>query len=177
MLAWMDVPVVINVLFLKYIQITTSSVTSTYFRGTGNVSSFGTLSCTRGSNVMAMDEVSLDRPEVGTGFSVICGFCRLRPLRFALNFSTEIFTACRLFPPWSGYSEFVLSSWQFCCSICDWENEFIIFLADQHFPCLDSSRVNIRCIQRFQIFQVFYQNISFPNSTRNRLISEKDSRL
>ena len=28
--------------------------------------------------VMTMDEVTLNRPEVGTGFSVICGFCRLR---------------------------------------------------------------------------------------------------
>ena len=40
---------------------------------------------------MTIDEVTLDRPEVGTGFSVICGFCRLGLSRFALKFSTEIF--------------------------------------------------------------------------------------
>ena len=28
--------------------------------------------------VKTTDEVTLDRPEVGTGFGVICGFCRLR---------------------------------------------------------------------------------------------------
>ena len=67
------------------------------------------------------------RPEVGAGFSVICWFGRLRLSRIALNLSTAIFTPYGEFPPWSGYSEFVVSSWNFCCTICCWECDFIIF--------------------------------------------------
>ena len=63
--------------------------------------------------VMTIDEDTLDRLEVGTGFSVICGFYRLRLSRFALKFSTEIFAPYGLFPPQSGFSEFVVSCWQF----------------------------------------------------------------
>ena len=60
--------------------------------------------------VMTIDEVTMDRREVGTGFSVICWFCRLRLSRFALKFSTEIFTPHGVLPPWSGFSKFVVSS-------------------------------------------------------------------
>ena len=55
-------------------------------------------------------EVTLNRPEVFLGFSVIFCFCRLRPFGIALKFSTEIFTPYRLFPPWGGFPEFVVSS-------------------------------------------------------------------
>ena len=47
---------------------------------------------------MARDEVTLNRPEVGTGFGVIFKFCRLRPIRFALKLSSEIFTPYGGFP-------------------------------------------------------------------------------
>ena len=59
---------------------------------------------------MTMNEVTLDRPEVGTGFSVICGFCRLGPYRVAVKFFSEIFSPYGSFPPLSGFSEFVVSS-------------------------------------------------------------------
>ena len=48
---------------------------------------------------MTIDEVTVDRPKVGTGFSVTCGFCRLRLSRFTMKFSAEIFAlavGCRL---------------------------------------------------------------------------------
>ena len=61
-------------------------------------------------NVMTIDEVTLNGPSVSSGFSVVSCFCRLKPFWFALKFSTEIFTSYRLFPPWSGFSEFVVSS-------------------------------------------------------------------
>ena len=41
--------------------------------------------------MMTIDEGTLDRPKVGTSFSVICGFCRLRLFRFTMKFSAEIF--------------------------------------------------------------------------------------
>ena len=58
--------------------------------------------------VMTIDEVALDRPEVGTGFSVIGCVCRLRLSRFSLKFLSEFFTPYGRFPPWSGFSEFVV---------------------------------------------------------------------
>ena len=111
--------------------------------------------------------VTFNQPQVGTGFKVICGFCRLRLSWFTMKFSAETFAPYGWFPPWSGYSEFEVSSRQFCCSICDWENEFTIFLADQYYFRVDSSRIHIWCIQLFKIFQVCHQNISFPNPPRS----------
>ena len=116
------------------------------FSGIGNVSSLSTCSWTRGSMWWRKMEVTLDRPEIVQGFSTIllniwlstsqrfpdawrfwnscwvC-FCRLKTFRFALKFSTEIFAPYGLFSPLSGFPEFVVSSWQFFCTICDWEYE------------------------------------------------------
>ena len=60
-----------------------------------------------------------------------CEFvCRLRPFRVSLKFFSDIFTPCKLFPPWSGFSDSIISSKQFCCSICDREyNLFTLFWA------------------------------------------------
>ena len=54
--------------------------------------------------VMTTGEVTLDRPKVGTGFSVICQFCWLRFSRFTLKFSTGIFAPYGLFAPLCGFS-------------------------------------------------------------------------
>ena len=126
--------------------------------------------------VMTMDEVTLDRPEVGTGLSVICCFWRWRLSRFALKFSSENFAPFGLFPSWSGFSEVVVSSWQFCCTICYWEYEFISFLSWKNCFRVDSSRLNFWCIQLFQIYEIRNQNISFPESHRDQLISKKHPR-
>ena len=56
------------------------------------------------------DEVTLDRPQIGMGFSVICGFCRLRLSQFIMNLSAGTFTPDGRFQPSSGFSEFVVSS-------------------------------------------------------------------
>ena len=77
--------------------------------------------------VMTIDEVTFDRPEVGTGFSVICWSCQLRVSRFALISplrSSLLTVGSRLSV---GISECVVSSNQFCCTICYWEYEFITF--------------------------------------------------
>ena len=58
---------------------------------------------------MTIDEVPLDRPNIGTGFSVICGFCRLRLSEFILKFSAEIFAPYGRFLPESVFSEFLVS--------------------------------------------------------------------
>ena len=83
-------------------------------------------------------------PKISSGFSVIFWSCRLRLFRFALKFSTEIFTPYGWLPPQSGFSEFVVSSEQFCCTTCYWGNEmspiFFSFLCYQFFFRVDSSR-------------------------------------
>ena len=79
---------------------------------------------------MTLDEVTLDRPEVRTGFSVIRRFCRLRLSRFIMKFSAEIFAPYRLVPALQWVLEIrSLPLWQFCCTICYWEYElFSLFV-------------------------------------------------
>ena len=67
--------------------------------------------------VVTINEVTLDRPKVSSGFSVNFCFCRLKPFRFVLKFSTKIFALYKLFSLLSWFSEFVVSYWQFCCTI------------------------------------------------------------
>ena len=88
--------------------------------------------------VMTIDEVTLNRPKVGTGFTIICWLCRLRLSRFALNFSTEMFTPYRLFQP------LFLTILLYHLLLGIWIHHL---LADQHFLCVDSSKRNLWRIQ------------------------------
>ena len=124
-------------------------------------------------NVLTIDRVTFNRPKVSLGFSVIFCFCLLRPFLFALKFSTESFAPHRLFPPLSGFSEFVISDWQFCGAICYWEQDFFSPLWRQHFFCIDSSRMDFWCVHVFQSLNVCDQNVSFPNSSRDHCIAEE----
>ena len=73
-------------------------------------------------DVVTIKVIPIDQPKIITGFSVIFSFvCWLRPFRVSLKFFSEIFTPHKLFPAWSGFSDSIISSKQFCCSICDWE--------------------------------------------------------
>ena len=49
--------------------------------------------------VMTTDEVTLNRPEIGTGISVICWFCRLRLAQLTLKFFSEILTRYKVILP------------------------------------------------------------------------------
>ena len=53
------------------------------------------------------------------------------------------------------------SSWQFCCTICKWENKFVSFQPDQYLLGVNSLRINIWCIQNLQFFQICNQKVSF----------------
>ena len=163
-----DIPIIISTLFLQHVQISMRRPSNInvlqwnrdwfFLRHVELNSRF---------SVMTTDEVTLKRPEVGTGFRVTCWSCQLRPSRFALNFSTKILTPYILFLSWSGFSEFVVSSWQFCCTICYWECKlFSPPLWRQHFFRSDSSRMDFRCVHLFQFLNICNQNISFPNVTR-----------
>ena len=123
--------------------------------------------------VMTTDEVTLNRPEVRLGFSLICWFCRLTLSSFTLKFTTEICAPFGLFPPQSGFPEMVVSVWQFCCTICYWGYDFISFLWYQNFP---SSMINFWCVQLIQVFLIRNHNISFPNPSRDQLIPTKDTK-
>ena len=148
-------------------------ITSMYFSGIGNVSAFGTWLNSR-FTVMTIDEVTLNRPEVFPGFSVIFWFSRLRPVQPALKFSTEIFTPYRLFPPWSGFSEFVVSSEQISCTICHWEflkmsTPFVASTLLLHWVFEDGFLTR-------PFLNVCDLRLSFPNSPRDERISEEYSR-
>ena len=96
----MDIPVIVNLLFLHDVQISMSGPSNVnVFQWNRECYSDRHVELNPIFMVMTMDEVALDRPEVGMGFGVICRFCRLRLYRFIVNFSTEIFTPYRLFPP------------------------------------------------------------------------------
>ena len=123
--------------------------------------------------VLTIDEVTLDRPEVGTDFSVIFWFCRLRLSRFALKFSTEIFAPYRS----SRLGEFVVSSWQLCFTICLQLGIWIPL------TCVISmllsrwfSEDKYLLHPTFPVLPDLLQNISFPHSTRDLCTPKKDSR-
>ena len=119
---------------------------------------------------------TLYRPEVYPCFGVIFSFCRLKPFRLTMKFFSSLLTSCSRLRVGSG--EFVVSSWQFCCAVCFWENEFIFsFVLSQCFFRVDSSKMNFWCFQLFQIFQICCQKRSFPNSTRDQLIDKRVFRL
>ena len=95
-----NIPTVVNTAFLQHVQVCMC--------GPGHVKKcqwdwgcffFRHAELNSKFDVMTTDEVTLNRLEVGTGFSVIFCFCRLRPLRVSLKFFPEIFTPNRLFPP------------------------------------------------------------------------------
>ena len=83
--------------------------------------------------MVTTDKVTLDRPKIVTGSASSVGSDGWGPSgsssrsRVALKFSVEIFPPYGRLPPQSGFSDFVVSSWQFCCTICCWEYEFITF--------------------------------------------------
>ena len=120
--------------------------------------------------VMTIDEVTLDRPEVGTGFSVICCFCRLRLEVFHWKLRSFRFVAVL---EWV-LSEFVVSSWQFCCTMCYRQKEFNSFFV---FAILLSRWFfEDNFLTRPTVPNLPNQNISFLKSSRDQLISKKDSR-
>ena len=56
----------------------------------------------------------------------------------------ELHTPYKLFPPQSGFSQFVVSSSHFYCSICDWEYNVFTPLWYRYFFCIESSRISPR---------------------------------
>ena len=98
MVARIDIPVIINLLLLQYIQITVCRPSNVnVFQWNRECFFLRHIDLNSRFIVMTIDEVTLDRPKVSTGFSVICWLYRVRLSRFTLNFSTEIFTPYKLF--------------------------------------------------------------------------------
>ena len=90
MRARIDIPIIVNHLFLHEVQISLSRPCYVHlFQWNTECSFLRHMELNSKFIVMTLDEVTLDRLEVGTGFSVICCFCRLRLSRFALKFLTE----------------------------------------------------------------------------------------
>ena len=95
-----SIPIIINTFLLQHVQIWRSTP------GHNNVLQWNRecfflrhMELNSRINVLTIDEVTLNRPEVFPGFSDICLFSRLRPFRFSLKFSTEIVAPYKLFLP------------------------------------------------------------------------------
>ena len=87
---------------------------------------------------MTIDEVTLNRPKIGTGFSVFCWFCRLRLLQSTLNFSTEIFPSLLVVPA----LEWVLGIRSLFLTILLFHlrmrKRILLLLTNQHFLCFEN---------------------------------------
>ena len=152
--------------FLEHIQIGTSSPDHiNVFQWKRECFFFRHIELNSKFLVLTKDEVTLKRPKNFPGFSVTFLFCRFRLFRFALKLSTEIFAPYKLFPLLSGFSEFVVSSSQVCCTIFCWEFQVFSPLWRQYTSfALFSSMINFRCVRVFLFLNICDQNISFPSS-------------
>ena len=91
--------------------------------GVGNAPSFGTW-CNSWFNVMTINVIPCDRPEIVSGFPVISQcFYRLRPVRLSLKTVFVLFVSCKVVLNSDGSSENLIFSRQLSFSICDWEYE------------------------------------------------------
>ena len=92
---------------------------------------------------MTINEVTFDKPRVSSGFSVIFCFCRLKPFRFALKFSTEIFTPYRVVPDFEVGSR---NSWSlpdnFAAPSATGNKKYSPLFGVIISFCIDSSRIN-----------------------------------
>ena len=125
-------------------------------------------------NMMTINEISLNRPEVFSSFRVIFCFLRLNLFPFAMRFSAELLSPCGGFPSQSGFLEFVASPWQCCWNICRRNYKFFIS-GYQDFFCIKSSGINFWCIQLYQFFNISNQNVSLPNCPRDLGITNNNS--
>ena len=126
-------------------------------------------------DVITIDKVTLDRPEVGTGFQrhlllvlpVETLPNRLEVLRWDLR-------SLRFFPAW----EWVLGIRGLFLTILLYhlllgEYELTIFLSDQYLFRVDSSMINLWCVQLFEFFQIRKQNILSKFSPRSMHTQER----
>ena len=81
------------------------------------------------------------------------------------------------FPYQGGCSQFLISSWKFDSSICDWKNKISIFFQKYHFFRIESFREDFRCVHRLQLLKVCNKYVTLPNSHRVQSVSEEQSRL
>ena len=153
----------------------TDLVASVCFGGIRNDSSLGTYFWTLGSIWWRNNRVSLNRPEVIQSFSVIFCFFKFKLFPIALRFSAEILSHYGVFPSQSGFLEFVVSSWLCCWTICHREYKFSVSVGYQDFFCIHSSGISFWCVQLFWFFNISNQNVSFPNSSCDQSITQKDS--
>ena len=133
-------------------------VTSMYFSGTRNV-------------FLSAHRVELAVPWIdqksflASVSSFLFWFCRWKTFRFTMKFSAEIFDHYGWLLPWSGFSESMVFTQQFRCTICNWEYELFSLLWNQCFFCIESSKKIFRCIQLFQIFQICYRDKLIAKNT------------
>ena len=156
-------------------------VTSMYFNGIGNDSSFGMFSLTMGSTWWRrMKSPVMDQKSFLASASSRVESSWKRSGEESSSDSPRK-TSCA--SPRSGWSLVKVDvlrrrSLQRCfyCSICDWNIKLVTFHRCWHFLCIEPSGVDFRCVHRFQLLNVRNHIVSFPDSHRIQCVSEEQSR-
>ena len=130
-----------------------------------------------GFHVMAINEISRNRPENILGFRNISCWVILKRVwtREFVWFSSKNFlflSSFRMIPDQSGWSQTSISSMFFDCSICNWEFKIVTFYLSYHFLCIKPSGADSWCVHLLQLFNVCDHNVSFPDSPRIQYITE-----
>ena len=145
-----DIPVVINSFFLCHIQIGVSWRDDiNVFQWNREWFFFRHIEMNSRFNMMTINKVSLNRPKVFPIFSVIFLFFKSKLFPIALRHSAKSLSPYGEFPSQSGFLEFVVSLWQFCCIICHRKHKFSVCVGYQDFLCIRSSGIHFWCVQLF----------------------------
>ena len=94
--------------------------------------------------------VPFDRAKIVSGFSVNhhCLYQLREPSDSPRRSSLKLFASFFFFfsfswvPHWGGFSDTLISSRQFDCSICDWEFQCFTIFGRGHFLCIESSSID-----------------------------------
>ena len=163
---FIDVPIIINSFFLCNVQICMSwPCDINIFQWNGECFFFRQIELKSRFVVMMADEITLSRPEAGTGFSVIsCLPVETLPIRLEILL-------------WDFHSSR-------CAPVLEWvpgiRGLFLNFAEpsatrNTNSPLHWVTRIYLWCVQIFQFFNTNSRNVSFPNSPRDQSISYKDS--
>ena len=180
-ISWsIDIPIIIDAAFLHNIQVCMrSSRDVNVFQWNWEWFFSRRVKFDSGFNVMAVYEVSWNGPKIIYPFMGIRKWVlkcwKKRPFWFSKKISLT-FSSNWMIPYQGGCSQFLISSRKFDSSICDWKNKLSIFFVKYYFLCIESFRVDFRCVHRFRRHKVCNQYVTLPNSPRVQSVSKEQSR-
>ena len=145
------------------------TVTSIYYSGIGNVSSFGTYNWIRGWRLMKSPWIDQKSRRASTNHLLVL-WVETLPIRLEdLHWVLHSFRFAPVLEWVPGIRKFQ-TIFLFHLLLGIW---FLSLLKNQDFFCVDASRVNLWNVHCLQFLQVRNHNISFPDATRDKCIPRK----